>query len=175
MAYEFDDDLPRAQRPVRQAPEVLSTTYITALVVWFGPAILVGMLMLALNLSSYDTILSLNLEDGEDFMRTEQRKACGWPYVLASVVPATQRWSLSMFGVVTDVIIALAAMIITAGTCRFVAAFVDDTVNKPIHKQVRRILRGRPNRTQSGTSSRTSPPGSARARRPRPRTDDQFE
>src|SRR5579864_8913621 len=105
MAYDYEDDSRHEQTPVRQSAEFISTSYKTALAIWIVPAIVVGMLMTALNLRSYDTVLSINLEDGDDFMRTEQRKACGWPYVLASVGPSSHRWTLSGFGVVVDGII----------------------------------------------------------------------
>ena len=133
------------------------------------------MLMGMLNLRTYDSFVSINPEDGDDFMRTEQRTGCGWPYVLASQDPSTRRWTLSGFGVVIDGIITLAAMIITAGTSRFVAAFIDENVSEPIPKQVRRMLRGKPKKVtakRSRLSGRMPSSGPPRARRPTRPVDD---
>ena len=146
------------------------------LAIWLVPGILVGLLMTGVNLRTYDTVLSINPEDGDDFLRAEQRTARGWPYVLASVDPSTKRWSLNGFGIVVDGIIVLAAMIITAGTSRFVAAFVDYDVNKPIQKQVQRLLHGKPKKAapkRSAPSGRMPASGAPRVRRPRRPADDE--
>jgi hypothetical protein len=177
MAYNYEDDSPVSQNPARQSQpyEVVSFNYKLALAIWFVPALLVGMVMAAINLRSYDTVLSINLEDGDDILRTEQRTARGWPYVLASVAPSTKRWTLCWFGIIIDGIIALAAMIITAGTSRFVAAFVDYDVNKPIQKQVHRLLRGKPKKVapkRSAPSGRMPTSGPPRVRRPQRPPDD---
>lgn len=176
MAYDYKDDAPPERNPVREPAEVFSTSYQAALAIWIVPAIVVGMLMAGLNLRSYDTVLSINLEDGDDFLRTEQRKACGWPYVLASVAPSSRRWTLSGFGVAMDGIILLAAMVITAGTTRFIGACVDEEVSDPIPKQVRRLFRGRTKKVKSkrsAPSGRLSPSdGAPRVRRPKRPVDD---
>src|SRR5437867_786038 len=72
MANDYEDDLSRTEPPIRQARD-LSSNYLMALAVWLGPSIVVGMLLFALNVSSYDTILS----SGDEFMQTEQRRICG--------------------------------------------------------------------------------------------------
>jgi len=175
MGYDDEGDLPNEQRHPRQHSASLSTSYQMALAVWIGPALIVGVLMGMLNLRTYDSMISINPEDGENFLRTEERTGCGWPYVLASQNPSTKRWSLVGFGVVVDGIIVFAAMVITAGTSRFMAAIVDDEVSEPIPKQIRRILRGKSKKVaskRSTPSGRMPSSGSPRARRPKRPADD---
>jgi len=175
MTYDDERQLPNANGPGQRASESFPTTYQTALAIWVGPALVVGMLMGTLNLRTYDSMISINPDDGEDFMRTEQRTGCGWPYVLASEHPATKSWSLVGFGLVIDGIIVFAAMVITAGTTRFVGAIIDDKVSEPIPKQIRRFLRGRPQKVapkRSGPSGRRPSSGAAPVRRPRRPVDD---
>jgi hypothetical protein len=170
MAYDYEDDSSRSQNPAKQAQpsKFVSLNYKLALATWFVPVIVVGLVMAAINLRSYDTVMSLNYANEEDFLRTEQRTARGWPYVLASVERATSRWSLNTFGIVVDGIIALAAMIITAGTSRFFAAFVDNDVNMPLQTQMQRLLRGNSRKAapqRSAPSSRKTGSGPPRVRR----------
>lgn len=175
MAYDDEDGAPDEQGPARQPAETFPTTYQMALAIWVGPALIVGMLLGMLNLRTYDGFISINPDDGDDFMRTEQRPACGWPYVLASQSPSTKRWVLSGFGVVVDGIIVLAAMIITAGTTRFVAAIVDENVSEPIPKQIRQFLHGKPKKVaakRSAPSGRMPSSGPPRVRRPKRPQDD---
>ena len=175
MAYDYEDESPYSQTPARQPVDFLSLSYKMALAIWIVPAILAGMLMAAINVPSHDAFLSINPEDGEDFLRTEWRSARGWPCVLASEDPATRRWTLHGFGIFIDVTVVIAAMAITGGSTRFLAAFVDYEVNRPIQKQVRRLLRGNPKPApkRSGSSGRASSSGGPpRVRRPRRPTDD---
>lgn len=176
MAYDYEDDSPRPQTPAREPVDYFSYSYKMALAIWIVPAIVVGMMMAAINLRTYDTVLVINPEDGDDFLKSEQRIARGWPYVLASVERSSSRWALNGFGFCIDGIIALAAMIITAGTSRYVAAFVDYDVNKPIQKQVHKLFRGRPKKAapkRSAPSGRMPMTGAPKVRRPKPPLDNE--
>ena len=72
------------------------------------------------------------------------------------------------FGIVVDGIIVLAAAIITGATTRFIAAFVDYDVNRPIQKQVHRLFQTHPK--PAARHSRSDGPARSR-RRYRPPTD----
>src|SRR5262249_32329576 len=115
MAYNYDSESSRSENQARRPANAGSSSYHIALAIWIAPAIVTGLLMIALNLRKYDTVLSLNYEEDE-FMKAQQRTALGWPYVIASADPATGRWTLSGFGVSVDSIIVFAAVVIAGAT-----------------------------------------------------------
>ena len=157
---DYDDDSRRSRDSVDAPTRGASSSYQVALAIWLVPPLLAAFLMLCLNLRTYESMININYGT-DDFLEMENRTGCGWPYVLASVEPATRRWRLNGFGIVVDGIILLAAAIITGATTRFIAAFVDYDVNRPIQKQVRGLLQSHPR----PAAKRSRPNGPARARR----------
>lgn len=170
MAYDYESGSSRSESRARQPADAHSSSYRMALAIWIAPAIVTGLLMIALNLRKYDTVLAINYESDE-FLQTQQRTACGWPYVIASSDPATGRWSLSGFGVSVDGIIVFAAVVIAGATSRYIAAFVDYDVNRPIQKQVQWLFHSK-SKKAAPKPKRSSASGAPRHRRPRRPTDD---
>ena len=163
----YEDEYPRARSSASSNDAGVAPSYIVALMVWFIPPLVAGVLMLALNLRMYQNFTSINPE-GEEFLKAENQTACGWPYVMATRDPQTRNWVLNGFGVTIDGIIVLAAACIVGAAFRFVAAFVDYDVNLPIQRQVHQLFRRRPKPTRTRPRSA----GPVRRRRPnRPPVD----